>query len=281
VFRILQETAESQGSQIIAASHSEVVLNEAANRGTVVAFVGRPHTINDKGSQLLKSLTDLGFEQYLQAEQKGWVLYLENTTDLDILRTFAELLKHSATPHLASPFLHPVATNVPQRARDHFYGLREARGNLVGVALFDRLEKELHSGTPLVETMWRRREIENYFCTRDVLLAYANPETPDDLFGRAEQKQRQEAMESAIEEISLALTTLGKPSPWSPDIKATDDFLDPLFKRFSEKLGVPLVLRKSEYYKLTKFVSKESIDPEVAEKLDIIADVAKRARPLL
>lgn len=71
---LLTEVAESQGSQIIAASHSEVVLNEAANRGRVVAFVGRPHTINDKE-------------------------------------------------------------------------------------------------TPLVETMWRKREIENYFCAEDVLLA--------------------------------------------------------------------------------------------------------------
>ena len=280
VFNLLQEAAELQGSQIIAASHSEVVLNEAANRGTVVAFVGRPHTLNDKGSQVLKSLTDLGFEQYLQAEQKGWVLYLENTTDLDILRTFAEIIEHRALPHLVSPFLHPVATNVPQRARDHFYGLREAKGDLVGVAIFDRLDKELHTGTPIVEAMWKRREIENYFCTEEVLLAYAQPKTPNDLFGRAEGIRRQEAMRTAIEELSTALQTLGKPSPWSPDIKSTDDFLDPLFKRFSEKLGVPLVLRKNEYYKLARFVTKENIDDEIEEKLDLIADVAEKSSPL-
>jgi ABC-type taurine transport system ATPase subunit len=279
IFNLLTDVAESQGSQIIAASHSEVVLNEAANRGRVVAFVGRPHTINDKGTQLLKALMDLGFDQYYQAEQKGWVLYLEHATDLDILRVFAETLEHPALSHLAAPFLHPISTNLPQRARDHFYGLREAKSDLVAVAIFDRLEKELQTGTPLVETMWRKREIENYFCREAVLLSYAVSEVSDDLFGHAERQQRLEAMKAAIAEVTGALGTLSKPGPWTDDIKATDDFLDPLFKTFSAKLGVPLVLRKNEYYKLAKFVAKDGIDAEIKEKLDAIASVADKARP--
>jgi Fe-S cluster assembly ATPase SufC len=277
VFNLLTDVAESQGSQIIAASHSEVVLNEAASRGRVVAFVGHPHTINDKGSQLLKSLTDLGFDQYYQAEQKGWILYLENTTDLDILRVFAETTGHPARPHLAAPFLHAVSTNLPQRARDHFFGLREAKNDLVAVAVFDRLDKGLQTGTPLVETMWRKREIENYFCREDVLLAYAVSDVPDDLFGRAERQQRLDAMKAAIVEVSGALRTLGKPGPWTEEIKATDDFFEPLFKTFSAKLGVPLVLRKNEYYKLAKYVARDDIDAEILEKLDIIASVARKA----
>ncbi len=274
IFNLLTDVAETQGSQIIAASHSEVVLNEAARRGRVVAFVGRPHTINDKGSQLLKALADIGFDQYYQAEQKGWVLYLENNTDLDILRVFAETLDHPAKEHLAAPFLHPVATNLPQRAREHFFGLREAKGDLVGIAIFDRLDKELQSGTPLVELQWAKREIENYLCSQNALEAYATSGVSDDLFGHAERQQRLDAMKDAIAEVTTALKTLGKPDPWSPDIKATDDFLDPLFKAFSEKLGVPLVLRKNEYYKLAKFVPKGALDAEITEKLDAIVAIA-------
>jgi len=33
------------------ASYSEVLLNEAADRDVVVAFVGKPHRIDDRGSQ--------------------------------------------------------------------------------------------------------------------------------------------------------------------------------------------------------------------------------------
>lgn len=278
IFNLLTEVAESQGSQIIAASHSEVVLNEAANRGRVVAFVGRPHTINDKGSQLLKALTELGFDQYYQAEQKGWILYLESTTDLDILRVFAETLDHPARPHLVAPFLHPVATNLPQRARDHFFGLREGKCDLVGVAIFDRIDKELQTGTPLVELMWNKREIENYLCRQDVLEAYAVSDVSDDLFGHAARQQRLDAMRAAINEVIQALQTLNKPGPWTPDIKATDDFLDPLFMSFSAKLGVPLVVHKNEYFKLAKFVSKAGIDAEVSVKLEAIADVASKAK---
>src|SRR6185436_13825932 len=45
IYQLLTEVAASQGSQIVAASHSEIVLNEAANRDIVVAFVGKPHRI--------------------------------------------------------------------------------------------------------------------------------------------------------------------------------------------------------------------------------------------
>jgi ABC-type nitrate/sulfonate/bicarbonate transport system ATPase subunit len=279
IFNLLTEVAESQGSQIVAASHSEVVLNEAANRGRVVAFVGRPHTINDKGSQVLKALTELGFDQYYQAEQKGWVLYLESTTDLDILRVLAETLEHPAHPHLVAPFLHPVATNLPQRAREHFFGLREAKNDLVGVAIFDRIDRELQTGTPLVEMMWRKREMENYLCRQEVLEAYAVSNVSDDLFGHAERQQRLDAMKTAIVSVTDALQTLGKPGPWSPDIKVTDDFLDPLFKAFSAKLGIPLVLRKNEYFKLARFVPKSAIDGEITAKLDAVAEVAASAKP--
>jgi hypothetical protein len=131
-YEILTDAAREQKSQVIAASHSEVVLNEAANRDVVVAFVGHPHRIDDRGSQLLKSLKEIGYDQYYQAEQTGWVLYLEGSTDLAILQAFAEKLKHGVLKHLGRPFVHYVQ-NLPGRAREHFYGLREAKSDLVGL----------------------------------------------------------------------------------------------------------------------------------------------------
>jgi hypothetical protein len=63
--------ARENDNQIIAASHSEVLLNEAAERDVVVAFVGKPHRMDDRGSQVLKALREIGFEHYYQAEQTG------------------------------------------------------------------------------------------------------------------------------------------------------------------------------------------------------------------
>lgn len=277
-YQLLTEVAERQNSQVIAASHSEVVLNEAASRDSVIAFVGKPHLLTGRASQVLKALTDLGFDQYYQAEQTGWVLYLEGSTDIAILQSFAATLRHPAMEYLERPFVHYISTNLPQKARDHFFGLREAKPDLVGLALFDRLDKELQADSPLTELMWRRREIENYFCLESVLLAYARADQPNDLFGAAEANHREKMMRDSITEISTALKTLRKADPWSPDIKASDDFLDPLFEKYFEKLKLPNLARKGDYHDLARLVPKAEIDHEVVEKLDAVVAVAKRAK---
>jgi len=279
IYQLLTDVASQQGSQVIAASHSEVVLNEAANRDVVIAFVGKPHRVDDRGQQVVKALTDIGFDHYYQADLKGWVLYLEGSTDLAILRAFARTLGHPVALELERPFVHYLTTNLPGRAREHFFALQEARTDLLGVALFDRLEKPLQSGTPLTEMMWQKREIENYLCQEDVLLAYARHDQPDDLFGQAEAARREQVMRECIAEVTAALATLGRPSPWSDDIKASDEFLNPVFERFFKKLGLPNLLRKTDYHVLAGLVPKDKLAPEISAKLDVILAVARRARP--
>jgi len=279
IYQILTETADKQGAQVIAASHSEVVLNEAATRGQVIAFVGKPHPLTDRGSQVLKALSDIGFEQYYQAQQTGWVLYLEDATDLAILQEFARLLGHPAGEHLERPFVTYVA-NLPLRARAHFYGLCEAKPDLAGIALFDRLDKALEENTPLTELMWTRREIENYFCSEEVLLAYAKGEQPDDLFGHAERDRRENIMREAIREVVEAQTTLHEGfDPWSSDVKATDEVLDPVFRKFFDRLELPLAFRKANYHELVRLLPTDRVDSEVREKLDAIVAVAKKGNP--
>jgi hypothetical protein len=278
IYEVLTETAAKTNSQIIAASHSEVILNEAADRDTVIAFVGKPHRIDDRGSQVLKALKQIGFDQYLQAEQTGWVLYLEGSTDLAILRAFAKKLGHPVRKFLEKPFVHYVG-NQPPKAQEHFYGLREAKPDLVGVALYDRREQPLPNDPNLAHLMWRRCEIENYLCQRSTLLAFAEAqgrEQAGDIFVEFWRK----AMEEAIEEIAQAVRRLRRADPCDPNIKASDDFLDPLFDLFYQKLGLPNLTRKTDYHTLAPFVAAEELDPEVKEKLDAIMSVAEKATPL-
>jgi ABC-type branched-subunit amino acid transport system ATPase component len=279
IYHLLTETAREQQSQIIAASHSEVVLNEAADRDIVVAFLGKPHRIDDRGSQLLKSLKDIGFEQYYQAEQQGWVLYLEGSTDLAILQAFADTLQHPAREALERPFVSYVE-NRPQRARDHFQGLREAKPDLVGFALFDRLDRRPQPGGGLSEYQWSRREIENYLCSREVLWTWAEREGAEQGGGPLFGLPWRETMQQTILEIEQALTTLNQGSPWSVDTKVTDVFLDPLFQAFFRKLDLPNLLRKTDYHVLARFVSAGDLDTEVTRVLDQIVSIASQARPV-
>ena len=286
IYRLLTDVARASGSQIIAASHSEVLLNEAADRDLVVAFVGQPHRINDRGSQVLKALREIGFDQYYQAEQTGWVLYLEGSTDLAIMQAFARRLRHErAIQVLGRPFVKYVGNQLTA-VQNHYYGLREALPALRGVVLFDHLESGPLDISPVECLIWKHREIENYVCSRATLEEYASASAAAEdaasgpLFAVAEVEKRQNAMGQAIEEVESALKTLGRGSPWSADIKASDEFLVPLFKSYFETLGLPNLMAKKNFYELAEHVPDSEIDPEISEKLDAIVRVAESATPV-
>ena len=282
IYQVLTELAREHGSQIIAASHSEVILNEAADRDVVIAFLGKPHRINDedRGSQLLKSLRDFGFEQYYQAQQRGWVLYLEGSTDLPILQAFAERLKHPVQEKLKAPYVHYVG-NQPGKAREHFYGMQEAKKDLVGFCLFDHISDKLHTHPELIEYAWDQREIENYIISsKQVLIDRARDEAAEHAGGILSSEDCVSIMEERITEIEKARETLGQESPWSPNTKVSTDFLDPLFASFYKKLELPNLMQKTNYHTLVRYVKSDQIDPEVVDVLDAILEVANRAKPL-
>jgi len=276
VYQLLADAAQASGSQFIATSHSEVILNEAADRDVVVAFVGRPHRIDDRGSQVLKSLREIGFEQYYQAEATGWVLYLKGAADLATLRIFAQTLNHPARVWLDRPFVHYVENN-PRRAQEHFQALRAAKPDLAGFALYDRLDAPAPPGHGLEQMMWRRRELANYLARRDVILDWVEQKSGAAV-GPLFATNWREAMVDTIERIAGARIELGD-DPWGPDIKASDQFLTPLFRRFFERLGLPDLMDRTDYHDLARFVPADRMDPDVVAVLDAIAGVAQSGRP--
>jgi hypothetical protein len=211
------------------------------------------------------------------------VLYLEGSTDLAILRAFAETLDHKeAQEVLERPFVHYVG-NQPSEVRKHYHGLREAVPHLRGVAIFDRLEQPLPTDLGAKGYMWKRREIENYFCIPEVLEAYAagtaEQEALGPLFAGRIAEERKGVMNEIIREVETALETLDKGSPWEPDTKVSDDFLAPLFDKYYKKLSLPNLMAKRNFYVLANLVPRDKIPEEVREKLDSIVEVAKKAKP--
>jgi hypothetical protein len=242
-----------------------------------VAFLGRhPHRIDDRGSQLLKSLKDIGFEQFLLAEQQGWVLYVEGATDLSILKAWAEVLAHPASALLDKVFVRYVGNRI-SRAREHFNGLREAKDDLIGLAVIDRDQVSLKSGWPMMEVMWRRREIESYLCTQEVLERWAREAAAELGPGGLFAQDWQETMRQSIAAVSEALRTLGKGSPWGPDLKVSDEFLTPVFDQFFERIALRNLMGKTDYHRLAKLMRADEIDPEVVAVLDLVVDAGDRA----
>jgi hypothetical protein len=173
-------------------------------------------------------------------------------------------------------------THQPNKAHEHFYGLREAKGDLVGFALFDRLDQALQKHAALKEHMWKRREIENYLAIPEVLLKYSESAAEDSgpLFEPAERKKRRDAMQECIDDLAPRAALRDLSDRWWVDTKMSDDFLDRVFESFFKKLSLPNLIRKTDYHVLTDFITREQIDAEVAMVLDSIMEiVGKAVRP--
>lgn len=285
IYDVLTATARARGSQIIAASHSEVILNKAADRDVVVSFVGKPHRIDDRAkSQVAKALKEIGFDQYFQATLRGWVLYLEGSTDLAILRALAATLGHPTERILGEAFVRSIGSNQRKLAAAHFYGLREAKPDLVGAVLLDRdATAEEGMRGPLRELRWRRREIENYLALPEALVRYAASEArarPDeDLLARVEIAELEGHMRAAIADQTAPAALHDLTHPFWRDAKVSEDYLPAVFEAYYRSRGLPNLMRKSDYHVLSAHVPLEEIDPEVLEKLDAILEVSRAARP--
>ncbi len=287
IYDRINEVAEQRKSQVIAASHSEVLLNQAAQRKAAVAFLigGKPHLIGQgKSDKVLKALSSIGFEDYYGAEQNGWILYLEGETDLRILHAFAEKLQHPAKQALEKPPVKYMGTNNPKEMRGHFYALKEAKPNLRGFLLMDHTDGQLEEPRDLTVKIWRKREIENYLCNRTAILSYV-AEDLDKEDSQYTPSERKAKMEKEIRELEQASRKFRKPSPFSDDfldkVKVSDKFLVLLFEDFTGSMDWPesMVLRKSNFYKLVKYIPLEEIDEEVIDVLDTIAEVAQVNSP--
>ncbi len=281
IFQILTESARESGSQLIIASHSEEVLNQAAgaNPDSIVAFLGKPHRIPPaRRKTLQKSLDTFRWDQYLLAEQTGWVLYVEGTTDLSILQAFAKRLNHRAADKLRSPFLFPTG-NQPNRAREHFNALAEAKAKLLGFLLVDSDAGELQARPELREWKWQRHEIENYLCQPETLYSFAEEYGRTLAVGPLFGQMAVDAMREAVEDRITPAALRDRSDPWWISVKASDDFLDLVFAAFAKKLNLPLDVRKADYHLLVAHIPESEISDEIREVLNVIADVAEAASP--
>ncbi len=284
-YRMIRELARESGCQIIAATHSEVLLNEAADQDLALAFVGSPHRIGrDKRRQVLEALRETGFEHYVQAEQTGWVLYLNSPTDLTVLQAFARRLEHDEAIHvLQRPFVHYFA-NRSAAVERHFQSLLGVLPALRGVALFDN-QNSLDANGPGADSVaclqWRRRGIENYCCTRSTLEAYARREAASEaagpLFAPDQVDRRLAAMQAAIEATQDVMEERGQGAPWARDADVRSEFLPPLFRAYRENLGIDSSDPILAVGDLVVAIPEDEIDPEIRENLDAIVEVAKGA----
>lgn len=272
IYSFLSEKVKESDNQLIIATHSEKLLAEASIQDEVVAFLGTPHIVNDQ-SQLAKSLNTIGFSDYLQAEQRGWILYLEGSTDLAHLKSYAKLFEHPVEGPLTKAFVKYVGNNIAE-AKRHFWGLREAVTELKGIVLFDKMQNPLVSEGDLLITNWSRNEIENYLPLPDVMLRFVENENPN-LF----TYKNPELLKSIVKQFVPPIALKNRSDEYWMETKISDQFLDKVFRKYYTELGMPILMDKGKYFRLIAYAKPEEIDEEVRDKLDMIYETAKQANP--
>ena len=304
VYSLLRDIAAKNGSQVVLATHSEVILDEAADHNLTLLLGGESINISSK-SDVRNTLKYYGADHYVRAQQHRHVLYVEGRTDLENLRALADHLGHPVAKRwderINSYYLRNNFPTVDEESelvrveagfgltpQEHFFGLRKAIADLKGLAILDSDSKARddldESGLQI--THWQRYECENCFVTPEVLGDYAlQADSHGDLFAASEP-----AIEDVLDELMLeqvfpgsardlsiwkGLDPLAAHLLWEAktrDLKLST-FAEEFFRRLGKRLGRPMLLRKGELHRLVPFADRESIPAEVTDKLDMLNDL--------
>lgn len=305
VYVLLRDIATENGSQVVIVTHSEVILEEALDNNLTLLLDGKADDLARK-QDIKNSLKHFGAEHYVKARERGYVLYVEGGTDIDMLRALAERLVHPVAgiwDERINSFY--VQNNYPDQNLDaelerveggfgvtpqqHFNGLRNLLPQLKGLAILDNDGRDRRSvlDEALKMAYWKRYEAENYFITPELLHRYATRQYPtDDLFAQ----QIQIAIDNVLNLLVIEQVFDGVASDFdvwkqaSPELarvlweakterRKLSTFAEEFFRRLAARIGGPMLLKKGELHRLIELVDPTTIAPEVGEKLDLLADL--------
>jgi ABC-type branched-subunit amino acid transport system ATPase component len=308
VYVLLRDIAHENEAQVVLVTHSEVILEEALDHHLTLLLDGRVDDLARK-TDIRNALKHYGAEHYVRARESGYVLYVEGSTDIDILRRMAERLVHPvAAVWDEQPNVYYVQNNHPDADLDselerveggfgitpqkHFGSLRQLVPGLCGAAVLDNDGRSRRSTTDddLTITYWQRYEAENYFITPELLRRHAVAAYADlDLFDA-----NRAAVDEVMDDLMLDRVFSGNANDLDVFRASTgdtrrllwvakterlklSDFAEEFFRRLSTRLGMPMLLRKGELHRLLDDVDPRDLPREVYEKLDVLHALLLRA----
>lgn len=271
VFNYLSETCKRENSQIIISTHSEAVLDEAFQKADIISFVGTPHLIDQKRkSELKKALNEIPFNEFIIAEKQKWILYLEGSTDLNLLKAFCRVLNHPLLNYLDAPFVKEVYNDV-NKAKKHFFTIKDAYPNVIGIGIFDNLGKPISSEKDFYIFMWERNEFENYIPLPDALINFFESQ-----FNNLFDNLYLNSLKEIINEETPPAAINDKNHNFWKTTKISDDYLNRILEKFYSKHHLQRTLNKKDYYLLVEKSNPQLIESELNEKLNAIYSIISK-----
>jgi AAA15 family ATPase/GTPase len=307
VFTVLNDIATRNGCQLIMATHSEVILEEAIENNLVLLVEGECINLTKK-QDVRNAIKHYSIEHYYKARLKKHILYIEGSTDIEILKQFALLLEHPAYNILSGDFNYYYLQNIePENTlynklnrsegyfessfEKHFNAVKAVVSELKGIALLDsdgRTREDSHNND-LYAHYWSQYELENYFVRPEALKKYFHAKVYA-VDSPPFQQQLWDLMEEILNEVTLELIFKGikqefftynelpdllKDNYWLSQTKNVkmSSFLEKFFQLLSQKTQKPILLNKGRFYELVPFFSKDKIDNEIVRILDKIVEI--------
>lgn len=277
IYHELRTVAAQQRSQLIVATHSEVIINSVELRELRVVL-NSPQMVADAAERrrLVSSLRVLSNEDVMQALQVRGVLYVEDYTDINLLRAWAARLKHRAEQLLTTKIMWKPAVFQTResgtgskgiRSSEHFDALRLVRDDLPGLELRDgdaqpAVPDTSITGAGLQRLHWRRYEIESYLLHPDALARFV-----ESMVGTgAATTHIEDMLAHWHDEFPPAVVKdpLGE-HEYLINTKARTRLLEPLLDAAGLQ-GLPY----TRYHEIAEIMLPEEIHPDVVEKLDQI-----------
>jgi predicted ATPase len=274
IYGELRSVAQRQRSQLVVATHSEVIIDSVEPRELCV-LVKTPRMLADDADKanLIRSLSVLTNADIMLADTAPGVLYTEGHTDLAILREWARILDHPVRDYLTRQVFwkptvlehRPGAEGVPER--DHYEALKLVRPDVPGLVIVDgdanpNVKPTPITGSGLQRVRWRRYEIESYLVHPAVLERYVT-----ETVGAAAAGAHVADLGQYLAD-NLPPAVLNDPlgdHAFLRNTKARTEIIQPALEAAGLH-GLPY----TRYHEIAALMQPDEIHPEVREKLDAI-----------
>jgi energy-coupling factor transporter ATP-binding protein EcfA2 len=286
IFTELKRAAAETNSQLILATHSEVIFNRAEPEELCV-MLGQARRLNrpEEVRTLRESMGILDQSDLVLALAAPGVLYVDGYTDVNLLRSWARVLRHPAVRYLnRTPYFKPMTPPeqdgreqvVPKR---HFEALKLAKPEMTGIQLLDGDAKPGNmtsspAPTPgaLLRQIWTRYEIESYLLHPtalarflDTLVGSGGADTVEQFFTSIFDQEAGAGLGAGIAQAFLA-------NPSTPAGIVESYFVKTKARTLIEALlkSGGLTISYTEFWRIAEQMLPAEIHPEVIEKLDFI-----------
>jgi predicted ATPase len=279
IYGELRSVAARQNSQLIIATHSEVIINSVEPR-ELCMLMNQPtilDTVVDR-TRLADSLGILTHTDVMLAQDAPGILYVEGYTDINILMEWAKILGHPVYQTLTTQLFWRPSVWEPRpgargvKAEDHYQAIQLVRPGLPGLMLLDgddnpRVPETPITGQGLQRLRWRRYEIESYLIHPATLERFVEKEVGAGALSAEAKKDMRAYLEETFTPVFLQHPL--KPNPlvdaYLQQRKARTEVLPPILAAAGLH-GFPY----TRFNEIASVMLPEEIHAEVKEKLDAI-----------